>query len=134
MSPIQELHAQAMNKAELAELAKLRGEKSAQQDLLYEAYQLEYQAARGVAPLTDAEPTRSLLHRSAATLAMACGELQRAEELIIAGLTGTPPAEVAEELKDLFVQLNLRRYLERRGVQLPEEQLLYNTYTIPAKP
>ncbi len=32
-SPIQELHAQAMNKAELAELAKLRGEKSAQQDL-----------------------------------------------------------------------------------------------------
>ncbi len=63
------------------------------------------------------------MHRSAATLAMACGELQRAEELIIAALTGSPPADVAEELKDLFVQLNLRHYLERRGVQLPEEQL-----------
>lgn len=123
MSPIQELHAQAMNLAELAELAKLRGEKSAQQDLLYRAYELECQAARGVAPLTDAEPARSVLHRSAATLAIACGELQTAEQLIITALTGTPPTDVAEELKDLFVQLNLRRYLERRGVQLPEEQL-----------
>ncbi len=123
MSPIQELHSQAMNLAEQAELAKLRGETAATQNLLRQAFELECQAALLVAQLTDAEPTRSVLHRSAATLAIACGELPTAEQLIITALTGTPPTDIAAELKDLFIQLNLPRYLERRGVQLPEEQL-----------
>ncbi len=70
-----------------------------------------------------AEPTRSVLHRSAATLAIKCGELQMAEKLIAVAIAGTPPLDIAEELKDLFIQINLRKYLERRGVQLAEEQL-----------
>ena len=123
MSQIQELHSQAMNLAEQADLAKLRGETAAMQNLLHQAFELEYQAAKEVAKITDAEPTRSVLHRSAATLAIACGELPTAEQLIITALTGTPPPEIAEELKDLFMQLNLRHYLQRRGVQLPEAQL-----------
>jgi hypothetical protein len=123
MSRIQELHQQAMNLAEQADLAKLRGETAAMQDLLRQAFELEHQAAQQVAPLIGTEPTRSVLHRSAATLAIACGELATAEQLIITALTGSPPTDIAEELKDLFMQLNLRRYLERRGVQLPEDQL-----------
>ena len=70
-----------------------------------------------------AEPTRSVLHRSAATLAIDCGELHMAEKLIAVAIAGTPPLDVAEEFKDLFIQINLRKYLERRGVQLAEEQL-----------
>ena len=31
--------------------------------------------------------------------------------------------ELHEQAKDLFIQINLRQYLERRGVQLAEEQL-----------
>jgi len=111
------------HEAEQAELAKLRGDTAAMPDLLRQAFELEYQAAQQVADLTDFEPTRSVLCRSAATLAIACGELQTAEQLIITALTGKPPTDIAAELKDLFMQLNLRQYLERRGVRLPEEQL-----------
>ncbi|MEO1404415.1 MAG: hypothetical protein AAFV72_24625 [Cyanobacteria bacterium J06635_1] len=46
-----------------------------------------------------------------------------AEKLIAVALAGVPPLEIAEELKDLFIQINLHKYLERRGVKLPEEQL-----------
>ncbi|NEO86247.1 MAG: hypothetical protein F6J87_18620 [Spirulina sp. SIO3F2] len=127
-SQIQDLHAQAMNLAEQAELAKLRGATADYQQCLHQALQLEQQAAQLIAPDPAAEPTRSVLHRSAATLAIDCGELQTAEKLIITALTGTPPAEIAEELKDLFMQLNVRRYLERRGVQLAEEQLQLLAY------
>lgn len=123
MSRIQELHNQAMNLAEQADLAKLRGEIVATQDFLRQAFELEHQAAQQVAELINAEPTRSILHRSAATLAIACGELPTAEQLIITALTGNPPIEIAEELKDLFIQLNLRHYLQRRGVQLLDAQL-----------
>jgi hypothetical protein len=49
------------------------------------------------------EPTRSVLHRSAATLAWQCGEYREAERLITAALSGTPPETVAEELRDLLL-------------------------------
>lgn len=70
----------------------------------------------------DTEPTRSVLHRSAATLAVNCGELQAAERLITTALSGNPPQEIAEELKDLFIQINLRPYLLRHGINVDEEQ------------
>ena len=46
-----------------------------------------------------------------------------AEKLIAVAIAGTPPLDIAEELKDLFIQINLRKYLERRGVHLAEDQL-----------
>jgi hypothetical protein len=49
-------------------------------------------------------------------LAIDCGELQAAERLITTALSGHPPAEIAAELKDLFVQINLPEYCERRGL------------------
>jgi len=48
------------------------------------------------------EPTRSVLHRSAATLALECGALCDPERLIAVALSGDPPAEIAEELRDLL--------------------------------
>jgi hypothetical protein len=68
----------------------------------------------------EAEPTRSVLHHSAASLAIECGELQTAERLIATALTGNPPQETAEELRDLFIQINLRHYFERHGIALTE--------------
>jgi hypothetical protein len=113
MNTIQVLHQKAMEFAEQAEVAKLRGATSAQvQVLLREAFEQECQAADQVATLLDDEPTRSVLHRSAAALAIDCGELQIAERLITTALAGNPPMEIAIELKDLFVQINLPQYLE----------------------
>jgi hypothetical protein len=83
---------------------------------LRSAFEQESQAAALVMDGVDAEPTRSVLHRSAAALAIDCGELQAAERLIAKALSGNPPAEIAAELKDLFIQINLPQYCERRGL------------------
>jgi hypothetical protein len=117
MNDIQLLHQKAMEFAEQAEVAKLRGGQIEQiQQLLRSAFEQESQAAALVVDVADAEPTRSVLHRSAAALAIDCGELQAAERLITTALAGDPPDEIALELKDLFVQINLPQYFERRGL------------------
>jgi hypothetical protein len=116
MTQIQALHQQAMDLAEAAEVAKLRGEISEVSRLLLQALEKEAQAAHLIADKLDAEPTRSILHRSAASLAIECGELGQAERLIANALAGNPPKKIAEELKDLFFQINLRSYLERHGI------------------
>lgn len=46
------------------------------------------------------EPTRSVLYRSAATLARDCQDYGEAKRLIQKGLMGRPVDDVAEELKE----------------------------------
>ena len=124
MNQVQKLHQNAMDLAEQAEVAKLRGAIPEQvQALLRQALDQEAQAADLVVEALDAEPTRSVLHRSAASLAIDCGEFQVAERLITRALLGNPPAEIAAELKDLFVQINLSQYFERRGLRFDMQRL-----------
>ncbi|MCC5660156.1 hypothetical protein LC608_24900 [Nostoc sp. XA010] len=123
MSQIQELHKQAMDLAEAAFTAKLRGDSKQVKSSYRQAFEKESQAAALIANQLDAEPTRSVLHRSAATLAIDCGELRAAERLIAIALSGNPPQEIAQELKDLFIKINLRPYLERHGLSFDEEKL-----------
>jgi hypothetical protein len=123
MNQIQELHQQAMDFAEVAFTAKLKGDLEQASQLNRQAFEKEAKAAGLLAANLDAEPTRSILHRSAATLAIDCGELQTAEKLIATALTGNPPQEIAEELKDLFIQINLQHYFERRGIPFDQEKL-----------
>jgi hypothetical protein len=107
MSQIQSLHQQAMDLAEAAAVARLRGAVEQAIQLTRQAFEQETQAAALIASALDAEPTRSVLHRSAASLAIECGEFRTAERLIATALFGNPPTEIAEELKDLFIQINL---------------------------
>jgi hypothetical protein len=123
MSQIQEKHTTAMDLAEAAFTAKLRGDLEQASQLTRQAFDNEQAAAALIAHQLDAEPTRSILHRSAATLAIDCGEFKAAERLITTALSGNPPQEIAEELKDLFIQINLRPYLERRGININDEQI-----------
>ncbi len=123
MSQIQDLHQQAMDLAELAFTAKLRGDLERADLLFRQAFEKEASAATLVASDLNAEPTRSVLHRSAASLAIDCGEIQAADRLIATALSGNPPQEIADELKDLFIRINLRRYFERRGIAFDEEKL-----------
>ena len=51
----------------------------------------------------DFEPTRSVLHRSAASLAVECLQLREAERLIGRALAGNPPPDIADELRDLLL-------------------------------
>lgn len=123
MSQIQMLHKQAMDLAEAAAVAWLRGEIEQAAQLTRQAFEQETQAANSIASVLDAEPTRSVLHRSAASLAIECGELQAAERLIATALSGSPPLEIAEELKDLFIQINLSQYLKRQGIDIDIKEL-----------
>lgn len=123
MSQIQLLHQQAMDLAEAAAVARLRGALDEAAQFTRQAFEQETQAAALIASSLDAEPTRSVLHRSAASLAIECGETRTAERLIATALSGNPPAEIAQELKDLFIQINLNQYLQRQGIHIDINEL-----------
>ena len=123
MSQIQTFDQQAMDLAEAAAVARLRGAIKQATQLTRQAFEQETQAANLIAGVLDAEPTRSVLHRSAASLAIECGELRAAERLIATALSGNPPPEIAEELKDLFIQINLSQYLKRQGIDIDIKEL-----------
>ena len=123
MSQIQELHKQAMDLAEMAQVAKLKNNSDLASQLSRQAFEKERLAAELITNDLAAEPTRSILYRSAATLAIDCGEIHSAEHLIAVALSGNPPNEIAEELKDLFVQINIHKYFARRGVVFDESKL-----------
>ena len=123
MSQIQELHKQAMDLAEMAQVAKLKNNSDLASQLSRQAFEKERLAAELIVNDLAAEPTRSILYRSAATLAIDCGEIYIAERLITTALSGNPPLEIAEELKDLFVQINIHKYFARRGVVFDESKL-----------
>jgi hypothetical protein len=106
MTTASDYHDRAMELADLALDARRRGEAGEAATYFREAYVHERRAAEMVAPEMGAEPTRSVLHRSAASLAVQCGELREAERLIAVALSGNPPHEIAEELRDLLQQVH----------------------------
>jgi hypothetical protein len=73
-------------------------------DMLKEAYRFESRAAQ-LCPLV--QPSHAILHRSAATLALDCGEMAAARELVEAGLAGNPPEEIAVELRDVLRRITI---------------------------
>ena len=106
-----EIHRQAMELADQAFLAKRNGDGDKFQEFTQQAFALERQAALLLENDFSLEPSRSVLFRSAASLALECGELREAERLVALALAGNPPAEIAEELRDLFEQVNFQRQL-----------------------
>jgi hypothetical protein len=68
------------------------------------AFGKERAAADWVANQLDLEPTRAVLRRSAAVLALECSELREAERLIGRALAGNPPDDIANELRDLLLE------------------------------
>lgn len=118
MNKANELHRKAMVLADLAEEAKRAGDSDKCRELNREALSLESEAAWRIAGETTLEPSRSVLFRSAATLALDSGEIRIAEQLIAAALAGNPPSEIAEELRDLLEDVYFFRHLKVRGVTL----------------
>jgi len=109
--------------AEEAEAAKRSGDLTRFADLTREALGRESEAAWLVVGDSSLEPSRSVLFRSAATLAIDCHELRTAEQLIAAALAGNPPAEIADELRDLLEDVYFHRHLEIRGVVLSPNEV-----------
>ena len=123
MTDIKLIHRQAMEQSDLAVVARMRGDEQAAVNHVVTAYELEAKAANALTHQPSAEPTRSVLFRSAATLARDCGRFNEAEKLIYKALAGEPPADIAGELQDLLEQVSFHRHLELRGVQLGDEEI-----------
>ncbi|MBY0523706.1 MAG: hypothetical protein K2R98_09910 [Gemmataceae bacterium] len=105
MNSVKDLHREAMRFVDEAESARHNGNTTVARERLRQAFDHERQAADLVAGDLCQEPTRSVLHRSAASLALECGALREAERLIATALSGEPPDEIAEELRDLLEQV-----------------------------
>jgi phage shock protein A len=103
MQNLEALHHQAMEWVDRATLAKQQGNTVLELECLTLACEQERSAADLVADRLDLEPTRSVLHRSAAALAVGCAQLREAERLIGRALAGNPPSDIADELRDLLV-------------------------------
>ncbi len=97
-------HDKAMNLSQDALVLQLTGQKGFI-ELYAEAFGYEQQAAMQFLNALDKEPTRSVLFRSAASLAIQCHKFSEAERLIDIGLSGNPPKIIAIELKALQEQI-----------------------------
>jgi len=97
------LHRKSMMLAEQASLEHMRGRHNRGRKLMRDAYNAEREAASVVAPHLHMDPTRSVLHHSAAWLALNCGEAAEAEHLVSEALDGFPPSDIAEELCEIKI-------------------------------
>ena len=93
-----------MDLAEAALLARRKGQGRKSRKLLRQAFDLEATVATQAVTKGLPEPSRSILLRSAAALALQCEEQTQAEHFAALGLSGTPPTEIAEHLRDLLEQ------------------------------
>lgn len=109
MQQVSELHNQAMDLAGQAASARMHGDYASFQKFTAEAFAKESMAAWLLEKRTELEPTRSVLFRSAATIALEAGETREAERLISAALVGNPPYEIAKELRSLLENVNFAR-------------------------
>ena len=97
-------HDKAMDISQEALVFKLKGQ-SGFVDMYAEAFEYEQKAAMFFLNMLENEPTRAILFRSAASLAIQCHKFSEAERLIDIGLSGNPTKIMTEELKELQTQV-----------------------------
>ena len=105
MNEAESFHRQAMELAEEAASLQARGDTTEAKRLYAAALEKERRAAEYLDTRYEIEPTRSVLFRSAASLAIDCGDTRAAEKLIARGLAGDPPQEIATRVADLCLEL-----------------------------
>ena len=109
MKTTSELHDEAMRLADEAFDASRQGRSDRAHRLFLKALDSERRAAEAFEHRLGMEPTRSVLYRSAATLAFHAGLPNESARLIAAGLAGNPPREIRQELDDLRKQAGIQR-------------------------
>jgi hypothetical protein len=122
MTTVNELHLKAMDLADEAFQLRRSGEQASATLFFLKALELERAAALLLPPNEEAEPSRSILYRSAASLAYNGEDYTTAERLVAQGLSGFPPIEIKEELKNLYEDINFKRHLQAHGIVLSDNQ------------
>ena len=128
MKTVNDLHPKAMDLAEEAFRLREKNQHKRALELFVKALELEREAALLLPPIEESEPSRSILFRSAASLAFNGENYEEAERLVAHGLSGYPPIEIKEELKNLYEDINFQRHLYASGVSLSENQWLMSIH------
>jgi len=123
MSAVRELHNKAMQLAQRALIARHQGKEAEAEDLARQACDFESRAAQLIPLSEESEPTRSILYRSAASLAYQGKEYVHAIKLIMQGLSGFPPNEIYSELKELFEKVRFEEHLLRDDLIMSEDDI-----------
>lgn len=93
-------HRAAMVAIDEAEAARRQNNEREERKLLGQALLYEKQAASEVEP--ELEPTRSILYRSAAAIALRLGDVFETRTLALAALRGSPPPTVRDEVFEIL--------------------------------
>lgn len=118
MLNIEILHNSAMRFADEGLAAKRSGDTDLAIKHYRKAMLYERQAANILYADLTQEPSRSILFRSAGSLAMLCNDYKEAARLAASGLAGYPPDELADELRDVYDNASFYDHLDIRGTQL----------------
>jgi hypothetical protein len=94
-------HAEAMRHANDGFTHRYLGNEQDALEDFRKAWELERRAAMSLLD-GDLEPSRSILFRSAASLALLCGEPEDARKLVHLGLSGQPSMRVREVLEAIL--------------------------------
>ena len=129
MNKTDDLHEKAMEFWDESFFSRREGNLSLADEKLREALKLEIQAAERLKDKLDLEPSRSILYRSAASMAMSCEEYRQAEKLVATALAGNPPEEIAEELRDLLEQVNLKQKSKAKSKKIDHGKLMFANET-----
>lgn len=101
MKDIRSLHSEAMKLAKIADKHLINHQDALFIKFTSDAFKLENEAVQELMDHLEAEPTRGVLCRSAATLAYSIGLFQEAKKIIEKGLSGRPINEIRLELEQL---------------------------------
>jgi hypothetical protein len=118
-----DFHDQAMAMVDEAREAERAGNKERRIESLRAAYRLERQAANLLDPIADSEPTRSVLFRSASSLAFRAEDYHEACNLAFDGLSGNCPEELAAELLDIANDAKFRLQLIAQELRIVENEI-----------
>jgi hypothetical protein len=118
-----DIHDKAMAIVDKARDAERAGNKAGYVELLRAAYQLERQAASRLDQAPESEPTRTVLFRSASSLAFQAEDYQEACNLAFDGLTGNSPEEYAAELLEIASDAKFRLQLIGQNLQVPNAEI-----------
>ena len=117
---VNELHQESMDLAAGALIARMNGDATKATEIFKVSLNLEVAAINALT--RPVEPTYSVMHRSAATLAIDCKEYRIAEKLASRALAEEPPPEIAEELRAVLLRAlaelpQSRHFFERTETQ-----------------
>jgi len=115
------VHEQAMDWADKARTARRERDEDAYVKYMENAFELEKKAALMIQS-EESEPTRSVLHRSAASLAFKCKKYREAEWLVSRALAGNPPGEIMGELRRLNRKIYFQLRMQDRDIILSEQE------------